>query len=390
MKSEVRVSSPSLKITITIGFFVMVVVIVLATLYRYEFSLILLSVAGSITLIGIAITTSMVLKIIIQFKTRRVELHRQRQLLRIETYQADKKRLEAYVLSFPKTQRIVTLPDSPIRVIEAMPESKQTLLPAMTTQDTVDLLTVLTQEQRVLIKGASDAGKTTLLQWLVSRKVSYSKVLVIDPHASSDKWAGCKVVGLGSNHKEIATALDKLIDLMVERYQDIAQGLVNEGEHSKITIVIDEWMSIAYQCGNAKQVMIRLLTESRKAAFSVYVGSHSDRVASLGLDGKGDLRDGFCMVKLTIVNDHRQATINYGNGEIPALLPGPFVVNAPQLKEPDDFINLEVEPNSQEAAILHLAEQGESFNEIARQIFGSSGGHQVNKIKVTINKFQTV
>ncbi len=264
--------------------------------------------------------------------------------------------------------------------------SKVQLLPEVTTEQPLDLLSVLDNEQRVLIKGVSNAGKTNLLQWIAARhQMSNHKILVIDPHSSPDKWPGCKVVGLGSNHDEIAIALDKLIDLMKSRYEDIAEGSVREGEHSKLTIIVDEWMSIAYECINAKKVMVKLLTQSRKAAFSVFVGTHSDRVASLGLDGKGDLRDGFCLVRLSIINGQRQATIDYGSGELETVLPGQFIGNS----QNNDFVNLDVKSNRTEATILELNSQGKSLNEISRRLNnGQSGGNQVEKIKRVLRRFE--
>ena len=188
-----------------------------------------------------------------------------------------------------------------------------------------DLLPILDRAQRVLIIGASDSGKTNLLQWVVARRTG--SIIVIDPHAAPGKWPNAKVVGIGSNFAEIEVTLDNLIELMVRRYKEIGQGLVREGEHPRLTIIIDEWMSIAYQCRNAHDVLVRLLTESRKAAFSVIIGSHSERVRSLGLDGKGDLKDGFLFVRLWLEsNGDRRATYDNGRGELPCLLPGRFTL----------------------------------------------------------------
>jgi len=253
-------------------------------------------------------------------------------------------------------------------------------------QNLPELLPILDSAQRALIIGASDSGKTNLLQWIVSRRVG--AVIVIDPHAAPSKWPDkVKVVGAGSNHPEIETTLDNLIGVMVERYKQISAGLVREGEHPKLTIVIDEWMSIAYQCRNAQEVMVRLLTESRKAAMSVIIGSHSERVKSLGLDGKGDLRDGFLMVRLWVENTgERKATFDYGRGERPCLLPGKY---APV----QDASVIEVEgiatpkPTEEEQRILELNAAGESYNEIARQVFGSAGGKQTLAIKNVLAKY---
>ncbi|MBN1220091.1 MAG: RsfS/YbeB/iojap family protein [Anaerolineae bacterium] len=246
----------------------------------------------------------------------------------------------------------------------------------------VDLLAALLNEQRVLIKGPSNTGKTNLLQWIASRK---QNVLVLDPHSHPSKWAGCQVVGTGSNHQEIAVALDKLVATMVERYQDIAIGAILEGQHPPLTVIIDEWMSIAYQVDNAKQVMVRLLTESRKAAFSIYVGSHSERVASLGLDGKGDLRDGFCLVRLSLANGEYRATIDYGQGEVTARLPGKFYPQ-PYFTIPD-ILDTAIEPNELEAQILELYGHGTGVSQIAQDVYGQQNGYNNGKVKDVLAKF---
>lgn len=267
------------------------------------------------------------------------------------------------------------------------PAQTQTAAPLMIEgQSTPELLPVLDSAQRVLVIGASGTGKTNLLQWVVSRRAG--GVLVIDPHAAPGKWGPAKVVGIGSNFPEIEATLDNLIELMVRRYQEIGQGLVREGEHPRLTIIIDEWMSIAYQCRNAQDVLVRLLTESRKAAFSVIIGSHSERVKSLGLDGKGDLRDGFLFIRLWLEGAERRATFDYGRGERPCLLPGKF---APAI-EGGPVIEVESigerRPSVQEQQILDLKATGASYNEICRQVYGAEGGKQIQMVKNILTKYQ--
>lgn len=250
-----------------------------------------------------------------------------------------------------------------------------------------ELLPILDSAQRVLIIGASDSGKTNLLQWVVSRRTG--AIVVIDPHSSPNKWPkSARVVGAGSNHPEIETTLDNLIGVMVQRYKEISAGLVREGEHPKLTIIIDEWMSIAYQCQNAQDVMVRLLTESRKAAMSVIIGSHSERVKSLGLDGKGDLRDGFLFVRLWLESTgERRATYDYGRGERPCVLPGKFanVTEGPVIEI--EAIT-EAKPTEQEQKVLDLKATGASYNEICRQIYGTAGGKQIQLVKDILAKYQ--
>ncbi len=259
------------------------------------------------------------------------------------------------------------------------------LLPAGT--QPLDLLATLDRVQRGLIVGASDTGKTTILQWLVSR--STSQVVVIDPHAYPGKYpANCRVVGQGRNYAEIDHALTALVQLMTRRYDEIGRGLVAEMGHKRITVLIDEWRAITGNLGKSASDAIKtLLTESRKAAFTVFVASHSDRAEPLGLKGEYDLKDGFVIVKLSIVDGQRQATVDFGNGEVPAILPGPFVVSQTALSEPLDLDPPPAEPTELEQKVLALSREGASLNEIARQVYGAHGGKQNQLIKDVLDKF---
>jgi hypothetical protein len=269
------------------------------------------------------------------------------------------------------------------------------MIPA-TTQ--IDLLAALDPVQRCLIVGASDSGKTTLLQWLVSRRLNTSRVIVIDPHAYPQKWPnGAHVTGTGRNYLEIDRALTALVQLMTKRYDEIGRGLVAEMAHSRITILIDEWRAITGNLGaSASDAIKALLTESRKAAFSVFVASHSDRAKPLGLMGEYDLKDGFCVVRLSVVDGQRTATIDTGNGPTPAVLPGSFagqqaqVIEGRQWHVVGDDINLEPEPDDTEATILKLHQAGASVSAIARQVFGQKGGYQNQQVKAVLAKFAGV
>ena len=278
------------------------------------------------------------------------------------------------------TWQTFTLRNRPSALKQVEPQ----LLPA---QIQVDLLTALDSVQRCLIVGASDVGKTTLLQYLVSRRVQSSKVVVIDPHAYPEKWQGCAVIGTGRDYAEINRALTALVQIMTKRYDEIGRGTVVEGQHPRLTILIDEWRAIVQNVKTAGDAIKALLTESRKATMSVFVATHSDRAKPLGLEGEYDLKDGFAVVRLTIVNGQRQATLDSGTGETPAILPGPYHKTLKTDFVTGEFISLEPELTPAEVAILDLHEQGTSFNEIARQVYGHTGGKQTEQIKRVIEKF---
>lgn len=252
----------------------------------------------------------------------------------------------------------------------------------------VDLLTALDSVQRCLVVGASNSGKTTLLQWLVSRRLQTSKVIVIDPHAYPQKWPNCIVVGTGRNYPEIGKALDALVRLMTKRYEEIGKGIVAEQAHSRITILIDEWRAIVYNVKQASDAIKALLTESRKAAFSVFIASHSDRAKPLGLEGEYDLKDGFAIVRLSGANDQWRATLDTGNGEVLVTLPGAYSSQSPPILDTDDFIKLEPELTPEEARILELYRQGESFRTITKLVFkGKYGDFYNRKIQEVLDKY---
>jgi hypothetical protein len=260
------------------------------------------------------------------------------------------------------------------------------LLPAST--QPVDLLATLDRVQRGLIVGASDTGKTTVLQWLVSR--SRSHVVVIDPHAYPGKYPGnCRVIGQGRNYGEIDRALAALVQLMTRRYDEIGRGAVAEMAHRRVTVLIDEWRAITGNLGKPASAAIKtLLTESRKAAFSVFVASHSDRAEPLGLKGEYDLKDGFVIVKLSIVDGQRQATVDFGSGEVPAILPGPFVVSLPALRprEPLDLTPADPELTEQEQRIVELKAEGLSNRAICQEVFGYVSSNKYSEIDAAVQR----
>jgi hypothetical protein len=177
---------------------------------------------------------------------------------------------------------------------------------------------------------------------------------------------------------------------MTKRYEEIGQGIVAEQAHSQITILIDEWRAIVYNVKGAGEAIKALLTESRKAAFSVFVATHSDRAKPLGLEGEYDLKEGFAIVRLSIANGQRRATLDTGNGEVPALLPGIYPIQSPQNIDTKNIINLDLKPTSTEAHILKLHSEGMSISSIAQHVFGSKGGNQNQRVKEVLEKFNRV
>ena len=255
----------------------------------------------------------------------------------------------------------------------------------------VDLLSFLRPVKRGLIVGASDAGKTTLLKWMVTERAHSGHVVVIDPHAGPNSWPA-EVIGRGSDHAAISRALDGFVTLMVKRYKEIGHGSVEEEGHRLITIIVDEWMSIAGQCDNAAYVFRRLLTEARKANIHLWLGAQSERVEPLGLKGHGDLKEGLVIVRLNYnqLTGERSAVVKIKYDDhtetIPTILPGEFHNGVWQV---ESHLELpEPELSEIEQRILSMREEGMSVSAIAEAIFGSKGGHQNNEVKRILSRFK--
>lgn len=263
-------------------------------------------------------------------------------------------------------------------------------------QSPIDLLAALDIAQCALIVGQRDSGKTTLLQHVINRRLPHAYVLVLDPHSHPTRWPhGCQVIGTERDFQKIENALKGLLALMNKRYRDIGKGVVREGEHEPVTVIIDEWRAIVHQLGKpAADIIKTLLAESRKTNIDVFVGTHSERVKALGIEGEGDLKEGFVLIRLTInkMTGERKATVDYGDGEIPAALPGPFrgsVTGEPKVIDGHELITSEPQPSKRERKILEMHRANESFRTISQEIWGTGkfGDFYNQKIQQVIDKY---
>lgn len=252
--------------------------------------------------------------------------------------------------------------------------NKEVLQLPATVENVPELMTILEKAERVLVKGPSDSGKTTLFVNIASR---LDNVIVIDPHYAPGIWPEhCKIIGKGRNHQEITLFLNWLSEELNKRYELRANG---KEDYPTLSIIIDEWMSISSRCENATEVITELITEARKAKIRIFIGSHSDQVEALGIKGQGKLREGLIIVRLYFdqITHERSATYDYGRGERACLVPGSAPVvskgnsfELPELREPDLIIDKKL--SERQLKILELIKQGLSDNEIALEVFKKS------------------
>ena len=150
----------------------------------------------------------------------------------------------------------------------------------------------------VLIVGPTNAGKTTAARALLLQRIQAGEhVVLIDPHATADTWGGLEATGAGRDYAAITLLLEQLLAELSERYTK--QSTHPAWQSQPLTIVIDEWPSIQHHCGKlAGSFLTQLAQEGRKAAMRLVMLAQSDRVESLGIHGKGDVRTNFATLLL--------------------------------------------------------------------------------------------
>jgi hypothetical protein len=232
------------------------------------------------------------------------------------------------------------------------------------------LLEKLEGFERLLVVGQPGAGKTTLLQHVISGLDG--RVVVLDPHDDRNTWpSNAEVIGGGQDYEAIEDALVYMRSTVRARYQERHEG---RSEFDPEWLILDEWSEIFQALPGAAEHYRSILTGGRKVSTGLALGAHSDRVHALGLDGRGDMKKAFYIVRLT--GDRRvgiKGTLEYGDsGEQPVSLPGPYRPGALALPEP---------MSEQERRILELAEQGMAHWKIGEQVYNSSGGYQTERVR---------
>lgn len=241
----------------------------------------------------------------------------------------------------------------------------------------LNLLEQLKKFERVLIIGVTDSGKTTLLMKLIENK--QGKVIALDPHNELGKWPqSVKVVGGGRKFEAITQALADLVVLMNQRYDQMEQGLKKEKSFAQIWVVADEWKAAVSNSKEAAESLKELLNEGRKVNIGLILGSQSERVKALGIEGEGDTKESFAIARLKVnkLTGERRATLDVGEGEIEC----DFTLQ--------EQAKLPVALPAQEQVILSNYLPGDSATKVMKRIYGQKGGGgpQLQKIKQVLNK----
>jgi len=250
--------------------------------------------------------------------------------------------------------------------------------------DVPNLLNTITDYERMLIVGGSDSGKTTLLQHIVSRR--QGDIVIIDPHNDGVTWPdNAQVLGSAQDYQEAEKAIVWVMAEIQRRYQERFEQGKQPHEFTPLTLLIDEWRELV-MFGSKPMLdgMKRTLTGGRKVSACIALAGHSERVEALGIKGEGDLKDGFAVIRLK-GNRHVgfNATLDIGDGQIPVVLPGPYVAQAGgNGNQIIDTSRVALPASGKEQQILRLWDKGiRSVTRIGAQVYHSKGGQQNDLVR---------
>jgi hypothetical protein len=388
MESKLKITGASLKLQLTIGLFLTVIILALSLLYHFEVSIILLAAGGTLAGVGVIGTIGRTITLWRGWHLAKLDVEGRRQEVRLITYRADKAALEAEILAFPGSQRLITLPGRAVTLLDA-PAVK--LLPAgVTAPPPADFFQAMSDpHQAYAIVGAQRIGKSILAQHLAQHLTRRGVLcLVIGTKAQPGEWLGCRrYIG----NERVPLALAGLLAEIQARTEASANT-------PRLAVFLDDWLNtVALDNGLAEAFFLEAATRILTAGIVPYFLLQSDSKMDWGTKHGAQLKNNF--VHLLLSAPRENGRLNYHKLRGALVYPGekeshPVSLPAglPEMGESEPDFDLAApgkpEPTPTERQIIALAQAGESFNEIARQVFGSAGGKQTNQIKDILSRFQ--
>lgn len=273
----------------------------------------------------------------------------------------------------------------------------------------------------LVLLGSQGTGKTTLLCHLIDARSSDGETIIIDPHGYSGKYGDHPIVGTGRAYGDIDQCLIDLMDELNRRY-----AMYQGQDFPKLHIYVDETTLLKKNCGAFSSFMEVALTEFRKVGMRLTLCLHSRRAKFLGLHGAMDLAEGIDWLTLKNETGQRWGELETDGGNIQLALPGPYRggcgshtpghghavtpetslntgFNRPHTPHDPlnthDHMTLDFDPEAgayaqydepqprrfyeskRDKTINEMADSGESYNTIARKIWGFSNGKKTAIIK---------
>ena len=170
---------------------------------------------------------------------------------------------------------------------------------AVTVSETLEIIADLIpaiEGRQVMIIGEMGTGKSTIAQYLAY--TIGGKVKVYECEGTPEDWAGLEVIGKGEDWGAIeAGMLEDLEDLSNQMQIRNEKG-DNALAGSERVIICEEYPELVSKVDSSTEWLERHARRGRKARRFTILLSQYDRVAAWGLEGKSDLAEAFCRLRL--------------------------------------------------------------------------------------------
>ncbi len=166
---------------------------------------------------------------------------------------------------------------------------------------------------QVVVFGPTGSGKSTACRYIARARMEAEGGISIslDPHYSPGRWHPATiVVGAGARFADI---MESLRQLELELHRRLDQ-LAEEGETAQfvpVTVTVDELYALQEKEPDSVNQLITLAQQGRKVKMYFILAPHDDAVESMGLSGKGGVRENFVFVKLALArpgSEHKPRT----------------------------------------------------------------------------------
>jgi len=166
---------------------------------------------------------------------------------------------------------------------------------------------------QVVVFGPTGSGKSTACRHIARARLESNGGISIslDPHYGPGRWhPSTIVVGAGARFADIMESLRQL-ELELHRRLDL---LAEEGEAAKftpVTVTVDELYALQEHEPESVNQLITLAQQGRKVKLYFILAPHDDTVASMGMSGKGGVRENFVFIKLSLARpgqEHKPRT----------------------------------------------------------------------------------
>lgn len=260
-----------------------------------------------------------------------------------------------------------------------------------------DLFALIDEHSHTDIWNTTGAGKTSLCRSIgFRRQAAGHQVVVLDSSEHPARWAGLERVASLPAQVETIT---RLFAIHERNGQALATGAAIEADFQQITVISEEWTDIIRaldQQGKdiARRFIDEMARKARKTGIHCVFTTQTNLAADLGLDGRYRVIRNFLQLEMTNHPDKGficNAVIGgYKLGEFPVPPPPPMPpmlsqgYQAPSLESVEPEI---IQPTKQEQEIMDLFEDGKSYNQIARKVYGNVGGEQNKRIKTVLSKY---